>query len=172
MFKLKLSKLNKQHILDELNLEESKEYTYVITDDSLLCENQKINIVIDETMLKETSKALDLIVRGTDIKIKGLNEFGEKQCNSRNILYFITEEETVYGVLSNTRIRVDYKLYELEELLYEKGFVRVSKYSLVNIEHIDYIKKALNSKLDLLMSNKELLEVNRTYLKGFKEYLK
>jgi DNA-binding LytR/AlgR family response regulator len=63
------------------------------------------------------------------------------------------------------------KMYELEELLKEKHFIRVSKYTLVNINKIEYIKPALNSKLILLMKNKDQVEVNRHYYKTFKKTL-
>jgi len=53
--------------------------------------------------------------------------------------------------------------------LSNKGFIRTSKYAIVNIREIEYIKPALNSKLDLLMSNNEIVEVNRAYLKDFKK---
>ena len=51
----------------------------------------------------------------------------------------------------------------------EKNFVRVSKSFLVNIAHIEYIRPMLNSKLKLIMTNKDVVEVNRTYVKSFKE---
>ncbi len=64
------------------------------------------------------------------------------------------------------------KLYEIEEILSSKNFIRVSKYCLVNLGKIDYIKTALNSKLDLQMKNGDHVEVNRSYLKEFKKALK
>ena len=56
----------------------------------------------------------------------------------------IVEEDDVYGVLSNTRMLIKSKLYEIETLLEHKNFIRISKYCLVNIGKIDYIKPALN----------------------------
>ena len=87
-------------------------------------------------------------------------------------IWFLVEEYVVFGLLHNTRLIIRMKLYEIEELLAHKDFIRVSKFCLVNIGKIDYIKPALNSKLDLLMSNGDHLEVNRAYLRDFKEALK
>jgi DNA-binding LytR/AlgR family response regulator len=42
---------------------------------------------------------------------------------------------------------------------------------MVNVNQIDYIKPALNSKLLLLMKNGDELEVNRRYYKSFKKTL-
>ena len=111
------------------------------------------------------------IYGGEEIFVIGSNEFGQKSVESRNFFYFIVEDEDVYGVLMNTRLLIKTKLYEIEELLEHKDFIRISKYCLVNIGKIDYIKPALNSKLDLLLKNSEHLEVNRGYLKDFKKAL-
>ena len=89
-----------------------------------------------------------------------------------NFHYFIVEGDDLYGVLHNTKVIIRMKLYEMEEFLQDKNFIRVSKYALVNVGKIEYIKPALNSKLDLLMMNGDHIEVNRGYYKSFKEALK
>lgn len=172
MFKLKVSKDEHKMIKERLRLIETVNYDYVLTDNKDSVEEDKINIVFNKANLSKVSNMLDLIVQGEDTFIMGSNEFGQKNVESRNFLYFIVEDDDVYGVLHNTRLIVRLKLYEVEALLAEKGFIRVSKYCLVNLGKIDYIKPALNSKLDLLMTNKEYVEVNRAYLKEFKKALK
>ncbi|MBU1020318.1 MAG: LytTR family transcriptional regulator DNA-binding domain-containing protein [Firmicutes bacterium] len=131
-----------------------------------------INIVFNPANTLKVSKLLDWIVNGEDLYIVGSNEFGQKSIESRNFHYFIVEEDDVYGVLGNTRLLIRMKLYEIEELLTSKDFIRISKFCLVSIAKIDYIKPALNSKLDLLMKNGDTLEVNRGYYKDFKQALK
>jgi DNA-binding LytR/AlgR family response regulator len=84
----------------------------------------------------------------------------------------MVEEDDVYAVLQNTKLIIKFKLYELEEVLKDKAFIRVSKYCIVNIGKIDYIRSLLNSKLELQMNNGDLCEVNRNYLKKFKQALK
>jgi len=172
MFKLKVDKDEHKIIKERLRLVETIVYDYVLTNDKELVEDDKINIVFNKANLPKVSNMLDLIVKGEDIFVIGTNEFGQKSVEARNIYYFIVDDEDVYAVLSNTRLLVRMKLYEIEELLLPKNFIRVSKYCLVNIGKIDYIRPALNSKLDLLMRNKEHVEVNRAYLKEFKKALK
>jgi DNA-binding LytR/AlgR family response regulator len=115
---------------------------------------------------------LDLIVKGQAIYINGYNQYGQKRVECRDIQYIMTEQDDVYVVLQDTKLIVKMKLYELEELLEGKDFIRVSKYCLVNIGKINYIRSLLNSKLELQMNNGDLCEVNRYYLKKFKEALK
>lgn len=172
MFKLKVKTDEHKIIKERLKLVEAIKYDYVLTDNKEEVENDKINIVFNKANLPKVSNMLDLIVKGEDLYIVGNNEFGQKSVESTNIYYFIVEEDDVYGVLGNTRLLVRMKLYEIEELLLPKNFIRVSKYCLVNIGKIDYIRPALNSKLNLLMRNKDSVEVNRAYLKEFKLALK
>lgn len=172
MFKLKVNKDEHKLIKERLRLVETVKYDYVITDDKDKVEEDKINIVFNNANLTKVANMLDVIVKGEDLFVVGSNEFGQKSVETRNVLYFIVEDDVVYCVLQNTRLIIRMKLYEIEDLLMTKDFIRVSKYCLVNIGKIDYIKPALNSKLILLMKNKETVEVNRAYLKGFKSALK
>ncbi len=172
MFKLKVNEEKHKSITERLSLVETSNYDYVVTNDKEYVEDDKINIVFNEVDIPKVNRILDWIVKGEDIHITGSNQFGQKMVEARNFHYFIVEGDTLYGVLHDTRLIVKMKLYEVEELLNDKGFIRISKYSIVNIGKIDYIKTALNSKLDLLMRNKEHLEVNRGYLKEFKAFLK
>ncbi len=171
MFKLKVPKKQRDKFRTQLRVGDSVEYEYVLTTDKDLIEDDKINIVFEEKDLEKVSRLLDLITKGEDLYITGYNEIGQKNIESRYIQYFTIEDDEVYAILSKVRFMVKLKLYELEELLDDKYFIRVSKYALVNINKIDYIKPALNSKLILLMKNGDEVEVNRHYYKAFKEVL-
>ncbi len=171
MFKLKVPKKRRETIKSTLRVPEAVDYDYVLTTDKDLVEKDKINIVFDEEHVDEINKLLDLIAKGQDVFVTGYNEVGQKNIESRYIHYFVIEDDDVQAVLKSTRFIVKMKLYEIEELLENKHFIRVSKYALVNINKIDYIKPALNSKLILLMRNGDEVEVNRHYYKAFKKAL-
>ena len=172
MFKLKVSEEEYKTYLERLRLVETTVYDFVITDDKEKCEDDKINIVFNKGNIEKVIKTLDLIVKGDDKYIAGYNEFGQKNVECRNFHYFILEGDDIYGVLTQTKLIVKMKLYELDEYLNHKDFIRVSKYAIVNIGKIDYIRPAMNSKLDLLMNNGDHVEVNRGYYKEFKNALK
>jgi len=171
MFKLKVKEEEHKIIKERLNLFETPSYNYVLTDDKDLVETDKINIVFNHADIPKLSKLLDVIVHGEELYLVGSNEFGQKHVECQNYYYFIVEEEGVYGVLNNTKLLIKLKLYEVDELLQAKDFIRVSKYCLVNIGKIAYIKPELNSKLTLLMKNDDHVEVNRGYYKEFKKAL-
>lgn len=171
MYKLKVPKKKRDDIKKVLRVTDSIEYDYVLTTDKELVEDNKINIVFSEDQLVKVSKILDLIAKGEDVYITGYDSVGQKNIESRYIHYFTIEDEDVYAVLKKHKFVVKMKMYELEDLLREKHFIRISKYTLVNINKIEYIKPALNSKLILLMKNKAQVEVNRHYYKMFKKTL-
>lgn len=171
MFKLKVDKTEHKILKERLAIVETPKYKYVITDDKTQVEEDKINIVFNHADIPKISSLLDLIVKGEELYITGYNEFGQKSVECRNFQYFIVDGDDLVGVLHDTRLIIRMKLYEVEELLQDKDFIRVSKYCIVNIGKIDYIRSALNSKLDLLMKNGDHCEVNRSYLKDFKTAL-
>jgi hypothetical protein len=172
MFQVKMRHLNEKETKEKLHISTSKNYKYVLTDDKELVEDGKVSIVFQEHHIPEINRLIDYLVLGEEIYISGYNEHGEKRVEARNILYFMMVGEDLYAVLFNTRLIVKYKLYELEELLEKKGFIRTSKHAIVNLTKINYIKPAINSKIELEMLNNDIIEVNRSYLKAFKESLK
>jgi len=171
MFKLKAPEKKRAYLRKQLKIVDSKQYEFVVTPDKENVEDDKINIVFPEDQAKRVNRILNLIAQGEDVFIVGQSHRGMKHIESRRIHYFVVEQETLYAVLRGDRFRVDMKLYEAEEMLKDKHFIRVSKYALVNINKIDYIKPLLNSKLLLLMKNGDQVEVNRRYYKDFRERL-
>ena len=172
MFKLKVNKLKRKETLSVLSLVETTEYKYVLSDDTSLFEEDKINILINEHNLLEIKNLIKYTLRGEDVYINVENSFGVKRINVRVIEYIEALDNDVFVVFGKERYYVLEKLYVLESLLESKNFVRVSKSFIVNLGKIDYIKPLINSKLKLIMNNGDTIEVNRTYIKSFKERMK
>lgn len=77
---------------------------------------------------------------------------------------FLYTKENVY--------ETGYRLYELEELLRNKQFLRISKSTIVNLMKIDSIRPALNGRFSAFLRSGEELIISRKYVKDFKEALK
>lgn len=172
MFKLKVNRLKKSEVLSILELIEGSNYTYVLCDDSTLFEDGKVNILIDENNLVEIKKMIKLLRVGEDYLINAENECGMKRIDVKAIEYFEALDNDVFAIIGKERYTVIEKLYVLEESLVNMNFIRISKSFLVNLRKIEYIKPLVNSKLKLIMTNGDILEVNRTYVKDFKKQLK
>ncbi len=65
-----------------------------------------------------------------------------------------------------------YRLYELEELLMAKHFLRVSKPMLVNLMKIRSIQPAFNGRFTAVLSSGEKIMISRSYVKALKAALK
>ncbi|MBQ3970186.1 MAG: LytTR family transcriptional regulator DNA-binding domain-containing protein [Clostridia bacterium] len=64
------------------------------------------------------------------------------------------------------------KLYELEELLNEKHFLRVSKSTILNLMKISSIKPAMNGRFTAVLSSNEQVIISRKYVPDLKRALK
>ena len=63
------------------------------------------------------------------------------------------------------------KLFEIEGMFEDRGLIRINKSQIINRSMIKEIRPAFNSKLTLLMKNGVLVDVTRSYLIRFKEYI-
>ena len=64
------------------------------------------------------------------------------------------------------------KLYEFEELLKNKRFLRISKSALLNLMKISSIKPALNGRFTAVLYSGEEMVISRKYVPEFKKALK
>ena len=87
------------------------------------------------------------------------------------ILFFETENDTVHAHTATETYKTELRLYELQKIL-PAGFVRVSKSTIVNMNHILSISKNLTSS-SLVRFNKshKQIYVSRLYYKDLKQKL-
>ena len=85
-----------------------------------------------------------------------------------DVLFFETEESLIYAHTLSEVYQVKYKLYELEEIL-PKNFVRVSKSTILNINHIYSITRNItSSSLVEFKNTHKKVYVSRSYYKVLK----
>lgn len=86
-----------------------------------------------------------------------------------SILFFETSGNEINAHTSNEIYEVKYKLYELEEIL-PINFIRVSKSTILNVDHIFSIEKNLTAS-SIVQFNKthKQVYVSRNYYKKLKE---
>ncbi len=53
----------------------------------------------------------------------------------------------------------------------QKGFVRISKGYVINLNHVDYIELEFNGSYILYTKNKDKLMISRNYVKSFKQFV-
>ena len=88
-----------------------------------------------------------------------------------NEIYMVRVENgdtIIYGVKDSYRSRK--RLYELGTQL-GKGFMQISKTTLINLSYMDHIEPGFSGTLLLILKNGCKDYVSRTYLREFKKYL-
>jgi two-component system response regulator LytT len=134
-----------------------------------------ISIIFEYSSLHVLTEFIEANSKKTDNKAIII---GKHQDNSRyeiipyeEIMYFEGQDNAVFCISAKAKFQVKNKLYELESLLTERGFVRISKASIVNIMNVTEIIPWFASKLLLKLKNNHEIEVTRSYLKAFKDFL-
>ena len=76
----------------------------------------------------------------------------------------------LYTAADSYEIRM--KLYELEDLLKDRNFLRISKSMIVNLMKITSVRPALNGRFSAVLKNGEEIIISRKYVPALKQILK
>ena len=125
-----------------------------------------------EIRFRERDREVDNLVRTINLSgdaLYGINEKGDTEMvYVSQILYIEAVDRDVFAYKASGVYRIRNTLYELEDDLKEKLFVRISKSTIVNIKAIKSIAPEDFRRIKLLLSNGEYLVVSRSYANGFK----
>lgn len=90
-------------------------------------QNEEINAIIDG--VQKISKDISIIVAEKDNKVYILNV--------DEIIKFYTNEQYTYCIYNDDIYRVKKRLYELEEMLKNKYFLRISNSCIINVKQVE-----------------------------------
>ncbi|MFD2924304.1 LytTR family DNA-binding domain-containing protein [Halobacillus naozhouensis] len=99
---------------------------------------------------------------------------GEKQhiLMPREVHYFHSEGDTVFATSSDGGFKVKEKLYELEQLLPSKQFIRLSKSVIANLYEVSHFESSFNGTLCVYFKSGVKEYASRHYVTKIKEFLK
>ncbi len=86
-------------------------------------------------------------------------------------LYFESVDDRTFLYTADKVYEIRHRLYELEEILSDRDFIRISKSQIVNINCIKSLMPELNRSLSATLSNGEILTVSRRYVKSLRNLL-
>ncbi len=89
-----------------------------------------------------------------------------------DICYIESVDGKTYLYTNNGVYGTAYRLFELEETLKNKHFLRISKAMLVNLMKIRSIQPAFNGRFTAVLSTGEKVIISRNYVKALKAALK
>lgn len=91
--------------------------------------------------------------------------------NSSDVLYFESVDNRTFLYTTDDVMEINQRLYELENILSQKDFARISKSQIVNINKILSLKPELNRTILITMCNNEKLSISRKYVKTIRSML-
>lgn len=100
---------------------------------------------------------------------KGADEY--RFINSSEVLYFESVDNRTFLYTKEDVMEIKQRLYELEDYLSEKDFIRISKSLIVNINKIRSLKPELNRTVLVTMCNGEHLYISRKYVPAVRKLL-
>ena len=83
--------------------------------------------------------------------------------DTEQIFYIEAVERKTFVYTADEVYESDLKLYEIEQELLERDFIRISKQSIVNIRKIKSLKSDINRKIRITLKNDEQIIVSRLY---------
>ncbi|MBP3543161.1 MAG: LytTR family transcriptional regulator DNA-binding domain-containing protein [Lachnospiraceae bacterium] len=89
-----------------------------------------------------------------------------------SIYYMDVADKRVFAYTKDNVYQLPHSLAQLEDMLQDYGYVRISKSNIINIFKIRKIKSDVNMRVGVIFDNDEKLYINRSYKNHFNEYLK
>lgn len=89
-----------------------------------------------------------------------------------DILYVESVDNRTFLYTAEQSYETKQRVYELEEVLKKKRFLRISKSALLNLMKVKCIQPALNGRFLAVLSNGEEVIISRKYVPDLKKTLK
>ncbi|MBP5261235.1 MAG: LytTR family transcriptional regulator DNA-binding domain-containing protein [Clostridiales bacterium] len=122
---------------------------------------------------RENEKVDEIVrfVRNLDGSISG--SIGDKKYEIpvSDIFYIESVDNRTFIYTSNDTYAASMKLYEFEDLLKMRSFLRISKSTVLNIMKVESVKPALNGRFLCRLKNGEEVIISRKYVSDFREYI-
>ena len=120
----------------------------------------------------EEIKEIVTFVKTRQGKLTGVLEGQQFEVPVMEVYYIEAVDNKVFLYTKKQIYETRQKLYELEELLKEKYFLRVSKSLLLNLMKVSSIKPALNGRFLAVLQSGEEIIISRKYVPQLKQALK
>ena len=120
----------------------------------------------------EEVKEIVTFVKSRQGQLTGMIEGKQYEIPVTDIYYVEAVDNTVFIYGRKKVFESKQKLYELENILKEKYFLRVSKSLVLNLMKVKAIKPALNGRYSAMLQSGEEIIISRKYVPELKRALK
>lgn len=137
-----------------------------------IMKNQPEQVEIRCHEVTEQVREIVTFVKSRQGKLTGVLEGKQYEISVMDVYYIETVDNKVFLYCSRQVYETKQKLYELEEILKEKYFLRVSKSILLNLMKVKSVKPALNGRFIAILQSEEEIMISRKYVPELKKALK
>jgi DNA-binding LytR/AlgR family response regulator len=121
------------------------------------------SVTIHAPRLSQDIEKLIAMMRMLDMQVSAEKNGETYILDANKILYIEAVERKTFIYTETEMYESELKLYEVEEQLLERDFLRVSKQTIVNLRMIKSLKADINRKIRLTLQNGEQIMVSRMY---------
>ena len=132
---------------------------------------EALQVVIKCRRIDDEIMRLKCHIELFDRKIQAKKDNEWHFINSSDVLYFESVDNHTFLYTEVDVMEVKRRLYELEMVLSDKDFIRISKSQIVNINKIRSLKPELNRTILATMCNGEQLYISRKYVQAIRNIL-
>ncbi len=122
-----------------------------------------IEVIICAPHLNNDIERMVAMMRMIDMQIAVRKDNETVLLDTDKILYVEAVDRKTFVYTNVDTYESELKLYELEQQLIERDFLRISKQSIVNLRKIKSLKTDVNRKIRITLQNGEQIVVSRMY---------
>lgn len=120
---------------------------------------EKITDIINRISMEDSSKIIGFI--GTEVYI----------LQTDNIWSFYIEDNKVYAKIKDKNYKIKYRIYELEEMLKDTSFIRISNSEIINLKAIESLDLGTSGTVIFKFKDGSTTYASRRSINKIKEYL-
>ena len=120
----------------------------------------------------EEVREIAAFVKSRQGSLSGTAEGGQYEIAVSDICYIESVDGKTFLYTNERVYESHFRLYELEERLQSKHFLRIAKSMLVNLMKIQSIQPAFNGRFTAVLRSGEKVIISRSYVKALKAALK
>lgn len=128
-------------------------------------------LVYTDKMTEEVLRIKSFVLENSESLLIGFLNEKIKILNPAKIYRIYTEDSRVFAESIDEKYLVKKRIYQLEEILKTKKFVRISNSELINLNLVDSFDLSYSGTISVKMNNKSKTFVSRRYVKKIKETL-
>ena len=122
-----------------------------------------IEVIIRAPHLNNDIERMVAMMRMIDMQIAVRRDNETVLLDTDKVLYVEAVDRKTFVYTNSETYESELKLYELEQQLIERDFLRISKQSIVNLRKIKSLKTDVNRKIRITLQNGEQIVVSRMY---------